>query len=76
MVSSFPIHGYLLSNVWLFDIVVCVCVCEQTCMQYAVYCDYDLSLLLQMALDKVKPDEIVRRDIETVNVRASSTDQA
>lgn len=44
---------------------VYACVCEQTCnMQY---CDYDFSLLLQMALDK--PDEIVGRDIETANVQ-------
>lgn len=46
------------------------CVCEQTCnMQYCNYGFSLLGLLLQMALDKDKPDEIVRRDIETCNMR-------
>lgn len=31
-------------------------------------CDYDFSLLLQMALNKANPDEIVGRDIRTANV--------
>lgn len=32
-------------------------------------CDYDFSLLLQMALNKANPDEIVERDIGTANVQ-------
>lgn len=45
----------------LFDIAMCVCAFEQACNMHN--CDYDFSLLLQMALNKANPDEIVGRDM-------------
>lgn len=84
VVLSFPIHSQNSNNkcaiskiMYDYSILWCALVCvrlyEQICnMQY---CDYDFSLLLQMALDKVKPDEIVGRDIGTTkrNMLATRT---